>query len=184
MQTQSKSTLGTKVEAKIRDVADFPKPGIIFKDITPVLQDISLVSEIVDYLYETYKDKKIDYVLGIESRGFILAVPLAMKLGVGFVPIRKPGKLPAKTLCEEYELEYGTDKLEIHEDAFENKHDMNALIIDDLLATGGTALAAAKLVKQLAASKIYLDTLIELSFLNGRQKLLAAEVEFNSLLTY
>ena len=162
-------TIEDQVKAKIRSVENFPKEGILFRDITTALKDKETLPVMVDYLCEQFKDCKIDYIAGIESRGFIFGMPMAYKLGAGFVPVRKPKKLPAETISQEYELEYGTDKIEIHKDAF-GKGD-NVLIIDDLLATGGTAEAAAKLVKKTGANLIGMGFLIELEALNGRQKL-------------
>jgi adenine phosphoribosyltransferase len=153
----------------IQDVPDFPKKGIIFKDITPLLKDHQAVSKCLDYFVEQLKDKKIDKVVGIESRGFLFGMLLAQRLEVGFVPIRKPGKLPGKVLSENYDLEYGTDALEIHENAILKGE--NILIHDDVLATGGTAKAACNLVKRLNAEVVALNFLIELSFLEGTKKI-------------
>ena len=132
------------VKSKIRDVKDFPKEGIIFRDITTALKDAETLKVIVDYLCDQFKDTKIDYIAGIESRGFILGMPMAYKMGIGFVPVRKPNKLPAATYSQEYALEYGTDKIEIHQDAF--PQGASVLVVDDLLATGGTFAALAKFV--------------------------------------
>jgi len=158
----------------IRDVPDFPKPGILFKDITTALKDAEVLRFVVDNLYEQYKDKGITKVVGIESRGFIIGSILAYKLGAGFVLMRKPGKLPADTYQEEYALEYGTDTLEIHKDALSS--DDVVLLHDDLLATGGSANAALNLIRKTGATNVLVDFLIELSFLNGRDKLEAAEI--------
>ncbi len=157
------------VKDKIRDVKDFPKEGIIFRDITTALKEPETLKIMIDYLCEQFKDIKIDYVAGIESRGFIFGMPMAYKLNAGFVPIRKPKKLPAATYSQEYELEYGTDKIEIHQDAL--PAGANVLIVDDLLATGGTAEAACKLVKKTGANLVGIAFLIELCALNGREKL-------------
>jgi adenine phosphoribosyltransferase len=157
------------VKSKIRDIKDFPKEGIIFRDITTALKDAETLRVIVDYLCEQFKDEKIDYIAGIESRGFILGMPMAYKMGIGFVPVRKPNKLPAATYSQEYSLEYGTDKIEIHQDAF--PHGANVLVVDDLLATGGTAEAACKLVKKAGANLVGTAFLIELTALKGREKL-------------
>lgn len=157
------------VKDKIRAVQDFPKPGIIFRDITTALKDADTLKVMIDYLCEQFKDVKIDYIAGIESRGFIFGMPMAYKLDAGFVPIRKPKKLPAATYSQEYELEYGTDKIEVHQDAFEKG--ANVLIVDDLLATGGTAEAACKLVKKTGANLVGIAFLIELEDLKGREKL-------------
>ena len=159
----------TNVKKKIRDVVDFPKKGIIFRDITTALKDAETLKIMIDYLCEQYKDVKIDYIAGIESRGFIFGMPMAYKLNAGFVPIRKPNKLPAETYSQEYELEYGTDKIEVHKDAF--PEGANVLIVDDLLATGGTADAACKLVKKTGANLVGIAFLIELCDLKGREKL-------------
>ena len=121
------------VKSKIRDIKDFPKEGIIFRDMTTALKDAETLRVIVDYLCEQFKDEKIDYIAGIESRGFILGMPMAYKMGIGFVPVRKPNKLPAATYSQEYSLEYGTDKIEIHQDAF--PQGANVLVVDDLLAS-------------------------------------------------
>ena len=157
------------VKDKIRNVENFPKPGIIFRDITTALKDPATLKTIVDYLCEQYKDLKIDYIAGIESRGFIFGMPMAYHLNAGFVPVRKPNKLPAETISQEYELEYGSDKIEIHKDAFGEGD--NVLVIDDLLATGGTAEAACKLVKKTGANLVGVGFLIELEALKGRDKL-------------
>lgn len=157
------------VKSKIRDVVDFPKKGIVFRDITTALKDPETLKVMVDYLCEQFKDVKIDYIAGIESRGFIFGMPMAYKLNAGFVPIRKPNKLPAATYSEEYALEYGTDKIEVHQDAF--FEGANVLIVDDLLATGGTAEAACKLVKKTCANLVGIAFLIELEDLKGREKL-------------
>lgn len=157
------------VKNKIRDVVDFPKEGIIFRDITTALKDPETLKIMIDYLCEQYKDVKIDYIAGIESRGFIFGMPMAYKLNAGFVPIRKPNKLPAETYAQEYELEYGTDKIEVHKDAF--PEGANVLIVDDLLATGGTAEAACKLVKKAGANLVGIAFLIELCALNGKDRL-------------
>ena len=159
----------TEVKSKIRDVKNFPKEGIIFRDITTALKDAETLKVMIDYLCEQFKGTKIDYIAGIESRGFIFGMPMAYKLNSGFVPIRKPNKLPAATYSQEYELEYGTDKIEIHKDAI--PEGANVLIVDDLLATGGTADAACKLVKKTGANLVGIAFLIELTDLNGREKL-------------
>ena len=169
----SKITLDTFAKS-IRDVPDFPKPGIIFKDITTAMKDADVLHFIVDSLYEVYKDKGITKVVGIESRGFIIGSILAYKLHAGFVLMRKPGKLPADTYEQEYTLEYGTDRLEIHKDALDE--DDIVLLHDDLLATGGSAGAALKLIRQTGAKDIFLSFLIELEFLNGRQNLDAEHI--------
>ena len=162
----------TDVKSKIRDVVDFPKPGIIFPDITTALKEPETLKVMIDYLCDEFKDIKIDYIAGIESRGFIFGMPMAYKMNAGFVPIRKPKKLPAETYSQEYDLEYGTDKIEIHKDAL--PEGANVLIVDDLLATGGTAEAACKLVKKTGANLVGIAFLIELEDLKGREKLVDA----------
>lgn len=157
------------VKEKIRSVENFPKEGIIFRDITTALKDAETLRVMIDYLCNEFKDVKIDYIAGIESRGFIFGMPMAYKMDAGFVPIRKPHKLPAATYSQEYALEYGTDKIEIHQDAL--PQGANVLIVDDLLATGGTAEAACKLVKKTGANLVGIAFLIELEDLNGREKL-------------
>ena len=156
------------VKSKIRSVNDFPKEGIIFRDKTTALKEPDVLKEMIDYLCDQFKDVKIDYIAGIESRGFIFGMPMAYKLNAGFVPIRKPNKLPAETLSQEYSLEYGTDKIEIHTDAI--KEGDNVLIVDDLLATGGTAEAACKLIKKTGGNLVGIAFLIELEDLKGRDK--------------
>ena len=157
------------LKAKIRHVPDFPKPGILFYDITTLLCDAQGFRDTVDALAAPYMGEDIDQVIGIESRGFILGAAVANTLGCGFVPIRKPGKLPAATHKESYNLEYGTDALEIHQDACPKDH--RILIVDDVLATGGTARAAIDLVRKVGGKVIGAAFLIELDFLNGRAKL-------------
>jgi adenine phosphoribosyltransferase len=153
----------------IRDVPDFPKKGILFKDITPLLQDAAALKATADAMAEPWKGRGIRHVVGLESRGFLFGTMVADRLGVGFVPIRKKGKLPAATIAEEYSLEYGTDQVEIHEDAIESGQ--HVLIVDDLLATGGTAAAALRLVRKAGGIVDGISFLIELDFLNGREKL-------------
>ncbi len=162
-------TIEESVKSKIRTVKDFPKEGILFRDITTAIKEPETLKIIIDYLCNQFKDVKIDYIAGIESRGFIFGMPMAYKLGCGFVPVRKPNKLPAETISQEYSLEYGTDKIEIHKDAFSQGD--NVLIVDDLLATGGTAEAACKLVKKSGANLVGMAFLIELEALRGRDKL-------------
>ncbi len=154
---------------RIRDIAGFPKPGIVFKDITPLLRDPASLALAVEYLAQPYRGKGVNLVCGAESRGFIFGTAVAQALSAGFVPIRKPGKLPGKTRRASYQLEYGTDSLEIHEDAIA-KGD-RVLMIDDLLATGGTMEACCQLVQSLGGEIVGVSFLIELSFLNGREKL-------------
>ncbi|RZL37154.1 MAG: adenine phosphoribosyltransferase [Pedobacter sp.] len=174
--------LQTKIKQTLRDVVDFPKPGIVFKDITPVLKDASLCAEITEALALQLKGVKIDVVAGIESRGFLFGLALAQALKVPFVPIRKAGKLPYKTIQQAYELEYGSAILEVHEDAF--TAGQNVLIHDDLLATGGTVVAASKLVNQLQANVAAYSFLISLDFLNGKQKLADFSKYAFSLVSY
>ena len=157
------------IKSKIRDVLDFPREGIVFKDITTVLQDPIAYKHCIDLLAKHFEKQKVDYIAGIESRGFIFGSALAYKLGVGFIPIRKPGKLPSKTERVSYDLEYGQDSLEIHVDAVEPGK--RVLIVDDLLATGGTAEAAIKLVKKIGGVIMGIAFVVELEFLNGRKKL-------------
>jgi adenine phosphoribosyltransferase len=164
----------------IRDVPDFPKKGIVFKDITPLLQDGEALRDALEQLSSRFEGRGIKKVIGIESRGYIFAPAIALKLGAGFVPVRKPGKLPWKTAAEEYALEYGTDRLEIHVDALEAGE--KVLIVDDLLATGGTARAAVQLAQRLKADVVGAGFLVELTFLNGRSRL--PELEIVSLIQY
>jgi adenine phosphoribosyltransferase len=153
----------------IRHVPDFPKKGILFYDITTLLKDREAFREVFDTLAARYRSQNIDLVLGIESRGFILASTLAYQLGAGFVPVRKPGKLPAETVKVTYDLEYGQDTLEIHRDAIQKGH--RVLVVDDLLATGGTASAVMQLIRQLGGEIVGVVFLVELKSLNGREKL-------------
>ena len=154
------------VKSKIRNIEDFPEKGIIFRDITTAIKDKEALRLTVDYLTEQLKDKKIDYVVGIESRGFIFGSALAYKLGAGLVLIRKPGKLPCATISQTYELEYGTDEIHMHVDAVEEGS--SVVIVDDLLATGGTAGAAIKLLEKATANVLAACFVIELTELNGR----------------
>jgi adenine phosphoribosyltransferase len=165
---------------KIRVIEGFPTEGISFKDITTLLQDAEGLKQCINQMADKFKDLHVDLIVGPESRGFIFATPLAYLLGTGFVPVRKPGKLPAESIKYEYELEYGKDSLEIHKDSI--KPGQKVLIIDDLLATGGTMIAAAKLVEQLGGEVVGLGFLIELVDLNGREKLSKYRVE--SLVKY
>jgi adenine phosphoribosyltransferase len=161
--------------ALIRDIPDFPQPGILFKDITPVLKNAKAFQQIIDRFAEFAAPRRPEIVAGIESRGFVFGAPLALALGCGFVPIRKKGKLPHITLYEEYALEYGSNAVEIHNDAIESGQ--RALIVDDLLATGGTAHAAANLVERLGGSVVGMAFVIELSFLSGRDALAGQDIE-------
>jgi len=158
-----------RLKSAIRDIPDFPKPGIMFKDITPLLAEPSLFKLAVDTLAERHEQSRIDKVCVVESRGFIFGSAVAYRLGAGIVPIRKKGKLPHETLEAAYDLEYGTATLQVHVDAFEPG--TRVLLIDDLLATGGTAEASARLIEQLGGKIIEIQFLIELAFLNGREKL-------------
>ena len=168
------------IKSAIRDVPDFPKPGIVFKDITPVLRQGQLLDHVVDLMAESIAKHEPTVIVGIESRGFLFGTPLATKLGIGFVPVRKPGKLPHRTLSHTYTLEYGEDTLEIHEDALHAND--RVVIVDDLLATGGTLNAACQLVSKLGANVSACRLLIELSFLQGRKNL--PETDLHSLITY
>jgi adenine phosphoribosyltransferase len=164
----------------IRDVPDFPKTGIVFKDITPVLADPEAFKKAIDAMAESLSGHRFDLLVGIESRGFIFAAALAYALGKGKVPVRKPGKLPAKTVQVSYELEYGTDRLEIHEDAI--RPGQSVVIVDDVLATGGTARGTASLVEKVGGEIVALSFFIELEFLKGREKLSGFDVR--SVLSY
>ena len=161
--------LEMRMRAAIRDVPDFPKPGIVFKDITPLLCDPRLFRQATDALAAPFRDTGITHVLAVESRGFILGAPVAHELSAGFVPIRKVGKLPFRTESVEYALEYGTDKLEIHIDAWPSR--ARVLIVDDVLATGGTAAAACQLAEKIGGEVVGLSFLIELAFLKGATRL-------------
>ena len=164
----------------IRDIPDFPIPGIVFKDITTLLSDPEGFKKAVDAMTAPYVGKQIDYVAGIESRGFIFGSVMAYKLGAGFTMIRKPGKLPFRTAEESYEKEYGTDSIQIHEDAF--TRGKNVLIVDDLLATGGTIEAVARLVEKVGGNIVACVFMVELDFLNGREKLKGYDIQ--SLIHY
>ena len=168
------------LEAAIRNVPDFPQPGIQFKDITPVLGDARLFAGAIDLMASRHADAGIDACVGIDARGFIFAAAAAKQLGTGFVPVRKKGKLPWKTHEESYSLEYGEATVAIHQDAL--KPGARVLLLDDLLATGGTAAAAVKLLKKIGAEIVEIGFLIELGFLNGREKMNGAPI--NSLITY
>ena len=172
--------MSDSIRAAIRDVVDFPKPGIIFKDITPVLADGKLFREAITLLAETAGDAKIDKVVGIDARGFIFAAAVADRIGAGFVPVRKKGKLPWKTRQTAYSLEYGESIVELHEDAVLPGE--SVLLVDDLLATGGTAAAAVKLLEELGANIIGISVLIELEFLSGRA--LLGDHEVTAIVTY
>ncbi|MFI7439558.1 adenine phosphoribosyltransferase [Nonomuraea indica] len=165
------SDLSTLILDRIRDVPDYPKPGVLFKDISPLLADHAAFSAVVDALAGT---EPVDKIVGIEARGFILAAPVAYRAGAGFVPVRKKGKLPSETFAESYDLEYGSATIEVHRDAFA-KGD-RVLIVDDVLATGGTAEATVELVRRAGAEVIGLGILMELAFLKGRERLQGVDV--------
>lgn len=170
-----------EIKSKIRDIQDFPKKGILFRDLTTAFKDAAALQAIGTELSRIYRDRGVTKVVGIESRGFIGGSILAYELGAGFVPARKPGKLPANTVRKTYAKEYGTDTIEIHADAI--TPDDVVVIHDDLLATGGTMLAAYELIKSLNPAKIYISFIVELSELGGR-KVMPADVEVTSLITY
>jgi adenine phosphoribosyltransferase len=175
-------TLQEKLSAAIRDVPDFPKPGILFKDISPIMLDAQLSNEIVENLYQAYRDQNIEAVAGIESRGFLFGYPLAMRLGIPFILIRKQGKLPYKKTSHTYDLEYGSAVIEIHDDAV--LPGQRVLIHDDLLATGGSADAAAALIKKCGGEVAGFNFLVGLSFLNGEEKLISHTENISSLITF
>jgi len=166
--------MAVDLKETIRSIPDFPKKGIVFRDITTLLNNPVAFRETIDLFTARYAAERIDRVVSVESRGFVLGAPLAYRLGAGFVPVRKPGKLPGKTLREEYALEYGTDAVEIHKDAIAPGD--RVLVLDDLLATGGTAEAACKLVERLGGIIVGVAFLIELSFLKGRKRLAKYDV--------
>ena len=166
----------------IRDIPDFPKPGIMFKDITTLLNNPEAYKLLMDHLEARYKELELDYIVGLDARGFIFGAVLADRLGIGFVPIRKKGKLPGATICEKYELEYGFDEVEIHLDAFKDKENARVVVIDDLCVTGGTATAACNLVKDAKAILVESCFLMTLSFLNGEERL-KKQGSFYSVLT-
>jgi adenine phosphoribosyltransferase len=180
MSIETTSQLAPQVRSLIRDIPDYPKPGITFKDITPMLADAASFAAATRAMSEPFAGDGITHIVAIESRGFILGGPVAQALGVGFIPVRKPGKLPAATRREEYALEYGTDVLEIHADAC--SHGARVLIVDDVLATGGTATATQRLVESLGATVVGFSFLIALSFLPGLERLTGRRV--SSLITY
>lgn len=170
------------IKHTIRDVPDFPKPGIIFKDITPILKNPEMVKFIVEHIKNQFVHHEIDVVAGVESRGFLFGMLLAQALGKPFVPVRKAGKLPFKTLSKTYDLEYGTATIEMHTDAFEKGQ--KVLLHDDLLATGGTVLASAELIEQLGAELAGFSFLISLDFLEGKEKLKIFQKPIDSVLSY
>ncbi len=163
-----------EVQSYIRAIPDFPVPGILFRDITPLLKDPKGFRAAIDLFVEAFKDRRIDYVVGIEARGYMLGAPLAYAIGAGFIPVRKPGKLPFEKLSESYALEYGTNSLEIHSDALGNGD--RVVVVDDLLATGGTAAATRRLLERLGAKIEGFGFLVELSALKGRDALAGADV--------
>ena len=168
------------LRAEIREVPDFPKPGILFYDITTLIKQPKPFAEAIDLMVAPFKDTKVDVVVGMESRGFIFSAPMAIALGAGFVPVRKLGKLPGETISVEYALEYGTNTLEIHKDAI--SAGQRVLVVDDLLATGGTVLGTIELIRQLKADIVGLSFLVELLFLKGRDRL--SEYDIHSIVQY
>jgi adenine phosphoribosyltransferase len=174
--------MNEKLKSKVRTVPNWPKQGVMFRDITTLLKDSEGFSEVISRLNERYEDMNIDVVAGIESRGFIIGAALAHSLGVGFVPIRKKGKLPAETISEEYDLEYGKDSIQIHKDAIKKKE--NVLLVDDLIATGGTMLAATRLVERLGGVVVECCFVIDLPELGGRKKLEQAGYKIFTLLEF
>lgn len=168
------------IKSKIREIQDFPKEGINFKDITTLLKDRAAFQYVVDEMAKQLEGLNIDLVVGPEARGFIMGTPIAYKIGAGFVPVRKPGKLPAETLSFEYELEYGTDSIEIHRDAISKGQ--RVAIVDDLLATGGTVLATTKLIEELGGEVVSINFLMVLSFLEGKE--LLQDYKVKSLIEY
>jgi adenine phosphoribosyltransferase len=163
-----------RLAALVRDIPDFPRPGITFKDITPLLADAMAFRSAVDGIADHFDGPEVDRVLGVEARGFILAAPIAYRFGAGFTPVRKSGKLPWKVEAEEYALEYGTDLLEIHKDAVDPGD--RVLVVDDVLATGGTAAATVRLVERLGGRVVGLGFVLELAFLSGRERLAGQDV--------
>jgi adenine phosphoribosyltransferase len=174
------TTSAEDLKKYIRDVPDYPQKGIIFRDITPLLGDKKIFAEVVDLMSRAWMSQPPDLVAAIEARGFIPGAAMAVKLGAGFVPIRKTGKLPWSTVTESYDLEYGTDSLEVHSDALQPGQ--KVLIVDDVLATGGTASAAVRLMRKLGAAVVGVEVLIELTYLDGRQRL--SDVKLVSEITY
>ena len=159
------------IESAIRNIEDFPKPGIVFKDITTLLNNKEAFGVLMNHLYQRYKEYNLEYIAGIDARGFIFGGALAQMLGIGFVPIRKKGKLPYTTISQKYSLEYGVDEIEVHIDAFGNEKGAKVLLIDDLIATGGTAVAATQLINQTGAECVEACFIIGLNFLDGQKKL-------------
>lgn len=173
-------TTSKRLETMIRDVPDFPQPGVLFKDITPILADPAGLREAIDAMAAPFRDKRVDVIVGLESRGFVFGAPMAYNMGLGFAPVRKFGKLPADKIYIEYDLEYGSNVFEMHRDAIAGGQ--RVLIVDDLLATGGTMRASIDLVEQLGGEVVGLSFLVELSFLNGRQKLQGYDI--HTVITY
>jgi len=169
-----------ELKSKIRIIEDFPEKGISFKDITTLLKDGKAFKDVIDRIVEDLKDKEIDYIAGPEARGFVIGSAVAYALGVGFIPIRKPGKLPAEVVSHKYELEYGSNTLELHLDAIENGK--KVVVVDDLLATGGTILSVINLIESIGGEVVALEFLIELESLKGRKKL--QDYHINSLVKY
>ena len=178
--TTKSSTIQDEVRAHIRDIPDFPKPGIIFKDITPVLSNGELFKDVILHLADRYRSEEISAIVGVDARGFIFSSALAAELGVGMVPIRKKGKLPSKTHSITYDLEYGQDTLEIHQDALEEGK--KVILVDDVLATGGTIKACLDLLENISVEAIETAFLIELAFLNGKEKI--KDTNHYSLVSY
>ncbi|MEO8066777.1 MAG: adenine phosphoribosyltransferase [Flavobacteriales bacterium] len=178
----STTDLEARLRSAIRAVPDFPKPGILFRDITPVMEDPALSTAVVDGLIDSLKGQRIDAIAGIESRGFLYGMPMALKLGVPFITVRKKGKLPWKTVAYKYDLEYGSAEIEMHVDTV--RPGMRVLVHDDLLATGGTAAAAAELIRMQGGTVAGFSFLIELAFLNGAQRLNTYGADIIRLVTY
>ncbi|HEY2376202.1 MAG TPA: adenine phosphoribosyltransferase [Gemmatimonadaceae bacterium] len=182
VQSSAARELESRIRSAIRDIPDFPKPGVIFKDITPLLSDASLFRATTDAMARSFEPERVSHVVAIESRGFILGAPVAQYLGAGFIPVRKSGKLPAKTEAIEYALEYGTDRLEIHADACHWERRPRVLIVDDVLATGGTADATRRLIEGLGGDVLGFSFLVALSFLPGLERLKLSRLQ--ALVTY
>ncbi|GAB3437749.1 adenine phosphoribosyltransferase [Phycicoccus ginsengisoli] len=173
-------TLAERVDRALRDIPDFPEPGVVFKDLTPVLADGVLLGDVVRDMAQRYAGR-VDVVAGVEARGFIFGAAVAHELGIGFVPVRKAGKLPGATVSLSYELEYGSATIEVHEDGFEPG--ARVLVVDDVLATGGTAEASCRLVEQVGATVVAFEVLVELTFLGGRDRLAGREVHTSVVVT-
>lgn len=180
MSRRRRAAAAVDLSSHVRDIPDFPRPGVVFKDITPLLADTAAFTAAVDGISEHFADRGVDVVLGVEARGFIIAAPVAYRFGAGFVPVRKAGKLPWEIERQEYELEYGTDLLEIHRDAL--RPGQRVLVVDDVMATGGTAAATARLVEKLGGDLVGMGFVIELGFLGGRAKIEGHDIV--SLVTY